>query len=258
MTLTYQNTEDTYKSLQSFSSIDEMNKAVKEHKHLNKEQLTKSTYAVLDFLSQWSCKFVGVSYICQKRVAESLEISYKTVQRAIAKLVELEIVKKYESKRATGDKRQSSNIIVIQQAKENVHPKCPPEDTPINTQIINNTNDTEKESFSSKEADKESLLKKGLVTKLPDTLQKVLSPFFDADEIYKLTGTIYKAKSKIDKTIQIEEHSNEYYQCILSVINAYKRGKADSLHGLLFHAIKATTRTIWLKQRAYGAFGLSL
>ncbi|MEQ6356530.1 helix-turn-helix domain-containing protein [Lysinibacillus sp. M3] len=250
--ITLQHTQDTYESLQLFRSKEEMNKAVKAHKRLNKEQLTKSTYAVLDFISQWSCKYVGVSYLCQKRIAESLEISYKTVQRAISKLVELNVVKKFKTKRATGDKRQSSNIIVIQPAKENVQPKCPPEDTLINTQNINKTNDTEKEGLSLKEADKESLIKKGLVKKLPETLQRVLAPFFDADEIYKLAGTIYKAKSKIDKAIQIEDYSNEYYQCILSVINAYKRGKADSLHGLLFHAIKATTKTIWLKQRATG------
>ncbi|MFJ7982327.1 MarR family transcriptional regulator [Lysinibacillus xylanilyticus] len=255
-TLTLPNTQDTYKSLQSFVSVDEMNKAVKEHKRLNKEELTKATYAVLDFISQWSCKFVGVSYLCQKRIAESLQISYKTVQRAIAILIKLGVVKKYLTKRATGDKRQSSNIIVIQQAKENVHPKCPTNTALINTQNTNNTNDTEKEGFSSKEADKESLIKKGLVSKLPKTLQNVLSPFFDADDIYKLSGTIYKAKSKVDKNIQIEDYSTEYYESILSVINAYKRGRVDSLHGLLFHSIKATTRSIWLKERAYSAYGI--
>lgn len=256
MTITYQNTEDTYKELQTFQSVEEMNTSVKKHKETNKEQLTKSTYAVLDFVSQWSCKFAGVSYLCQKRVAESLQISYKTVQRAIAKLVELNIVKKYESKRATGDKRQSSNIIVIQQFKENVQPKCPPKEALTNTPNLNNTNDTEKEGLSSKEADKESLIKKGLVIKLPKTLQQVLSPFFNAEDIYKLTGTIYKAKSKVDKNIMIEEHEHEFYECVLSVINAYKRGKAKSLHGLLFHSIQGLSRSIWVKERAYNAYGL--
>ena len=255
-----QNTVNTYTSLQTFKSLEEMNNSVKKHKQHNKEQLTKSTYNVLDFLSQWSCKYLGVSYLCQKKIAESLNISYKTVQRAIAKLVELGIVKKYESKRATGDKRQSSNIVVIQVANyeeiENVHPKCPPKETPSYTQNINNTNDTEKESFSSKEVDKERKIKEGLEIKLPKTLRYALAPFFDMNELYALVGTVYKAKSAVDKEIRIEDYENEYYNCIISVINAYKRGKVSSLHGLLFSAIKATTKTIWIKERSMRMFGL--
>lgn len=256
MNITYQNTEDTYKLLQTFESVEEMNTSVKKHKNDNKEELTKSTYAVLDFISQWSCKFVGVSYLCQKKIAESLQVSYKTVQRAISTLTKLGIVVKFPSKRATGDKRQSSNIIVIQKVKENVQPNCPPKEALINTQDLKKTNDTGKEDFSSKEANKEDLIKKGLVIKLPKTLQHALAPFFDRDELYKLAGTIYKAKSKIDKDIRIEEHEQAYYECILSVINAYKRGKVASLHGLLFNSIKATTRSIWVRERSYKAFGL--
>ena len=258
-----QNTESTYTSLQSFKSVEEMNVSVKKHKQHNKEQLTKATYKVLDFLSQWSCKYVGVSYLCQKKIAESLEVSYKTVQRAVAKLVELGIVKKFTSKRATGDKRQSSNIIVIQVANYEEIEKCSPQmsnqkallDTP---KKITNTNDTEKEgrSLKEKEADKNEKIKDGLVTKLPDTLKKALSPFFDTDELYSLVGTVYKAKSKVDKDIRLEDYETEYYNCILSVINAYKRGKVTSLHGLLFSAIKATTKTIWLKERSVRMFGL--
>ena len=236
-----------------------MNESVKKHKQQNKEQLTKATYNVLDFLSQWSCKYVGVSYLCQKRIAESLNVSYKTVQRAVAKLVELGIVKKFGSKRATGDKRQSSNIIVIQVAnykeKENVHPNCPPKEALTNTPKITNTNDTEKEGYSSKEVDKDKMIKDGLVAKLPKTLKQALSPFFDTDELYTLVGTVFKAKSKVDKDIRLEDYETEYYNCIMSVINAYKRGKVTSLHGLLFSAIKATTKSIWIRE-SMRSFGL--
>lgn len=261
MTHTYENTEETYKTLQSFKSVEEMNTAVKKHKGANKDSLTKSTYAVLDFISQWSCKFAGVSYLCQKRIAESLQISYKTVQRAIASLVKLEIVKKYLTKRATGDKRQSSNIIVIQQFKDNVHPKCPPEEALTHTQNLKETYDTGKEVSSTENVDNvdkvstRELVKKGLVIKLPKTLQHALAPFFSAEEIYELAGTIYKAKSKVDKDIRIEDHEERYYKSILSVINAYKRGKVESLHGLLFHSIKLTTRSIWLRERAEAYYG---
>jgi hypothetical protein len=171
-------------------------------------------------------------------------------------LVKLGIVKKYPSKRATGDKRQSSNIIVIQKVVVNVQPKCPPKEALIKAQDLKETDDTGKEDFSSKKVANKDLIKKGLVTKLPKTLQTALAPFFDGEEIYKLAGTIYKAKSKVDKDIRIEEHEQKYYECILSVINAFKRGKAKSLHGLLFHSIKVLTRSIWAKERFNAYHGI--
>ena len=255
-----QNTTSTYQSLQTFESVEDMNKSVKLHRAQNKEQLTNSTYKVLDFISQWSCKYVGVSFLCQKKIAESLEISYKTVQRAIAKLVELGIVKKFGSKRATGDKRQSSNIIVIQVAsyeeKEKCPPVCPPIEAPLETQEkINNTYDTEKAVEYQKEANKKKVIEEGLKTKLPKTLQDTLTPFFNSDDVYSLVGTIYKAKSNVDKDIRIEEYENEYYECVSSVINAYKRGKVASLHGLLYSAIKAITKSIWMKEQGKKMFG---
>ena len=76
------------------------------------------------------------------------------------------------------------------------------------------------------------------------------------NELYSVVGTIYKAKATIDHKIQIEDHEQEYRESILSVINAYKRGKAKSLHGLLFYSIKAITRSIQLKTRLYDAFGI--
>lgn len=250
--MTLLNTESTYQSLQSFSTIGDMNVVVNHYKQQFKSQLTKSTYAVLDFISQWACKYVGVCYLSQRKIAEQLNISYKTVQRAIAVLVDLNVIKKYDSKRHNGDKRRSSNILVIQNAQLNVQTECPDKDTLLNTKNINNTDDT---VALSKNVDKESLIKKGLTIKLPKPLQ-FLSAFFNVDDLYSIVGVIYKAKASVDKSIQIEEHEQEYRESILSVINAYKRGKAKSLHGLLFYSIKAITRSIGLKSRLYDAFGI--
>jgi len=251
--MTLLNTNSTYQSLQSFKTVKEMNATVKYYKDQYKSQLTKSTYKVLDFISQWACKFVGVCYLSQRKIAEELNISYKTVQRSIAVLVDLNVVKKYDSKRHNGDRRRSTNILVIQNVDVNVQTECPNKETLLNTQNINNTSDT---VAATQSADKESLIKKGLTTKLPKPLQ-FLAAFFDANELYSIVGCIYKAKSKVDRNIQIEEHEQEYRESVLSVLNAYKRGKAKSLHRLLFHSIKAVTRSIQLKSRLHDAFGIN-
>ena len=268
----FQSTERTYQALQSFKTVEEMNVSVKAHKKQHKDELTNSAYNVLDLISKFSCKFVGVSYLCQKKIAEKLEINYRTVQRAFAQLENLGIIKKFASKRVKGDKRQSSNIIVIQVAifEEKVtelkdvdkcHPQCHPKEAPRETKKdIEYTSDTgrdEKIEEWKKQSNQKKRLKDGLVTKLPETLQKTLEPFFDADEIYSLAGTIFKAKCSVDKNILLENNEEEYYNSIMSVINALKRDKVTSLHGLMYHTIKATTRAIWLKERSMKAFGFS-
>lgn len=250
--MTLLNTKSTYQSMQSFDTVKEMNAVVKHYKDQYKSQITKSVYAVLDFISQWACKYVGVCYLSQRKIAEELNISYKTVQRSIAVLVDLNVIKKYDSKRHNGDKRRSTNILVIQNVDVNVQTECPDKETLLYTQNINNTDDT---VVTPQKIDKESLIKKGLTIKLPQPLQ-FLSAFFDSNELYSIVGTIYKAKAATDRNIQIEEHEQEYRESILSVINAYKRGKTKSLHGLLFHSIKAVTRSIQMKSRLYDAFGL--
>lgn len=249
------NTESTYQSLQSFKSIEEMNKVVKFYKEQYRNEITKSTFSVLDFISQWACKYVGVCYLSQRKIAEELNISYKTVQRAIAVLVDLNVIKKYESKRHNGDKRRSTNILVIQ----NVQTECLDKETLLNTKNINNTSDTGKSDSSLNAADnelkKESMITQALKNKLPEPLQ-FLASFFSHDELHRVVGTIFKAKSKVSKDIRIEDHPSEYYESILSILSAYKRGKTKSLHGLLYHSIKAVTQSINLKSRLYDAFGL--
>jgi len=246
------NTVSTYQQLQSFKSIEEMNQAVTYYKKLHRSSLTKSTFAVLDLISQYACKFIGVCYLSQRKMALALDISYKTVQRAINTLVELDVITKRYSKRENGDKRQSSNILVINPLND--QPECPAIETPLLNSKSINTDDT-KTTDSNNKASKDSLIKKGLVNKLPKALQ-VLSYFFDVDDLYKLSGTIYKAKASVDKSIQIEEHDQEYYQSILSVINAYKRNKIGNLQACLFVAIRNVTKTIWIKNRAMSVFGL--
>lgn len=255
------NDKETFKQLQTFHNIHELNRAVKHHKRLVSSNKHKNIYAVLDLISQYSCVYFGVSFLTQNSIATKLNISYKTVQRAVDKLVELGIVIKHPSKRAGGDKRQTSNILVIQPIiDDSVQPEVAEvsnQETPLLNSKSNNTSETEK-SVATKEADKRTLIKDGLVAKLPPTLQHALAPFFDYNELYTMAGVVFKAKAAVDKSIRIEEHENEYYKAIIEVMSAFKRGKVRNLPGLLSHAVKATTRAIWLRTTFEKSFGFSL
>lgn len=250
----------TYQLLQPFSTKEQLNANTIAIRNQFNSLLTPAAKKVLDFIHTHACKYFGVCYMSKNKIAKQLELHRSTVIRACEQLESLGIIVQYETKRVNGDKRQSTNAIVFLHqltAKatfiNDATPECDTIDTLLDTPILlNNTDDTEEPS--EKEAEK-SLLKEGLKAKLPETLGQVLSPFFDANEMYDVVGTIYKAKASVDKEIRIEDHASVYYANILSVINAWGRGKAKSLHGVMYKAIQNVTRTIWLKERTNSYFG---
>ncbi len=109
--------EDSYENLASFSSIDELNKTVRHYKEKFKDQITKNAIRVLTELHNYSAKYFGCSFRSKQNLADSLNISRRTVIRACQLLESLGIIKQYETKRKS-DMQQSSNAIVIQPIEE--------------------------------------------------------------------------------------------------------------------------------------------
>lgn len=64
-------------------------------KTLQEFDLKDSERAILIKLSQYSCKYIGVSYLKNQTLADSLGYSKRTVQRATKRLAELGIISRY-------------------------------------------------------------------------------------------------------------------------------------------------------------------
>lgn len=247
MTTQYlQSSISTFQSLQSFNSLEELNESIKyAFKNLS-HFMTPTTKKILGLLSKYSVKYLGVSMLAKSTIANELNVDIRTVRRSFRQLEELGLISSYRLRRASGDRRESSSAVVIAKLVSiNVRANVLAKKQNINLKDLNNNTNTTDAPIQ--KIDKKSLIKKGLVTKLPQPLQ-FLEHFFDADEIYKICGTIYKAKKAGNgKDIQIEDHSQDYYHVILSVLNSYKRNKIKSLHAVLFSSVKAVTRSIWLR-----------
>src|SRR5690606_18959582 len=112
--------EATYRSLSTFESVEELNEAIKVHKTNN--QLSDTERAILDLISRYACKFPGVCYLSKNNIAEAVGRVRRTVIRVCQRLEALGIIKQYETKRETGDRRQSTNVIVILAAE--IFAKC--------------------------------------------------------------------------------------------------------------------------------------
>ncbi|MDJ1474393.1 helix-turn-helix domain-containing protein [Bacillus sp. LS15-K4] len=119
--------KESFHNLSSFSNVEELNKAVRVYRDtirmsIKRSDVQSKLITLLEILKRHSCKYVGVSFLCKNRIAENMEVSYKTVQRLMKKLVDLEMIKQVAMKR-TKDMLQTSNAIIIQPIVEEVSNK---------------------------------------------------------------------------------------------------------------------------------------
>lgn len=153
-------TKESLHNLSSFKDVEELNKAVRVYRDtirmsIKRTDVQSKLITLLEILKRHSCKYVGVSFLCKNSIADMMKVSYKTVQRLMKKLVDLEIIKQVAMKRKK-DMLQTSNAIIIQSIVEEVSnkvdtkspTKCPTiKTTPIslkqNIKDINKRNSNE-------------------------------------------------------------------------------------------------------------------
>lgn len=250
------NIEDTYKTLQPFFSIEELNANTAEIRVQFSDSMTQSTRNVLDVLARYSSKFYGVSYRSKTKIAEELGISRRTVIRACNALEALGVIKQHALLRHNGDKRQASNAIVfvkLTPATIDVTPECHAVDTPTNTKNTSNTyvtdapiklapNDVVKEI----EVPTESPTSKAhLKQALPDGWYEESSAYAaDADDLYRITGELFKAKHTT--TLRVEDHVAEFGEVLRRAWVSLKNGRVAQTkwYAYLFAAFKRTAHAI--------------
>ncbi|MFJ6263173.1 hypothetical protein [Rhodococcus erythropolis] len=119
--------EESFRNLSPFIELEELNKTIRTYRDtirmsIKRTDVQSKLITLLEILKRHSCKYVGVSFLCKNSIADMMEISYKTVQRLMKKLVDLGVVKQVAMKR-TKDMLQTSNAIIIQPIVEEVSDK---------------------------------------------------------------------------------------------------------------------------------------
>ncbi|HDR7393900.1 helix-turn-helix domain-containing protein [Bacillus toyonensis] len=119
--------KEAFRNLSPFIELEELNKTIRTYRDnirmsIKRTDVQSKLITLLEILKRHSCKYVGVSFLCKNSIAEKMEVSYKTVQRLMKKLVDLKMVKQVAMKR-TKDMLQTSNAIIIQPIVEEVSDK---------------------------------------------------------------------------------------------------------------------------------------
>ncbi|MDY0409950.1 helix-turn-helix domain-containing protein [Virgibacillus soli] len=225
-------TESTYKALQSFESVEEMNESIKAHKQAH--ELSQTERDILDAISRYACKYKGVCYLSKQKIAEQAGYkSRRTAIRACNRLEALGIIEQHETKRIKGDRRQSTNIIVIKPA--NAEPDTAASHG-IKTSAKANTNNTYKETAEQPKPSADNIIKRGLKNAIPAPIYSALEPFFDGQALYDTYGILLRAKARIDRRIPLETYAERYIDAFYNVVRLHKSGKVRSMRGLLYVA----------------------
>ncbi|HDR6286461.1 TPA: helix-turn-helix domain-containing protein [Bacillus cereus] len=120
-------TKESFHNLSSFKDVEELNKTIRTYRDnirmsIKRTDVQSKLITLLEILKCHSCKYVGVSFLCKNSIANMMEVSYKTVQRLMKKLVDLEMIKQVAMKRKK-DMLQTSNAIIIQPIVEEMSDK---------------------------------------------------------------------------------------------------------------------------------------
>lgn len=120
-------TKESFHNLSSFKDVEELNKTIRAYRDtirmsVKRTDVQSKLITLLEILKRHSCKYVGVSFLCKNSIADMMEVSYKTIQRLMKKLVDLEMIKQVAMKRKK-DMLQTSNAIIIQPIVEEVSNK---------------------------------------------------------------------------------------------------------------------------------------
>jgi len=129
---------------ETFDSVQDMDQHVEEHIQQHFYELTDSERAIVYKLASHSLNYPGVCHLKASTIAESLEISTKTVYRAIKKLESLGIIKKQTTTKEKGGRGANIYIILPVQSKTCESYYEPTEVVPL--QVAYNTTKAEKET----------------------------------------------------------------------------------------------------------------
>src|SRR5699024_1102139 len=232
------------KQYETFDTVADMDERIYEYiELLRNDEQPESVIEVLLFLGLSSLRITGVSFAKYQTIADSIGKSYRTVIRAMNTLADFGMIDRIPTvKKWFGKSRKKSvNIIVIQAEEIEVLASMSHKDD-TTAEVSEDTQDkldnAEKETEPSlhNHTSNNYLLEtaKAVKNAIPTPIYNVLSPFFIAEDLQRLTGVIFRAKAHKHVQVRIEDHAEAFTDVLTDVIRRYKGGSISSLDGYIY------------------------
>ena len=109
---------ESYRNLSTFEDVNQLNDTCRYYREVFADKLNKTQLAVLNYLQGYSSNSkkgtTGVSWRTKREIGKDLGKTRETISRICKYLESLGIIRQYATRRKNGDKRQTSDAIVIQ------------------------------------------------------------------------------------------------------------------------------------------------
>jgi len=244
------------KQYETFDTIAEMDERIYKYiEVLRNVEQPESVIEVLLFLGRSSLRVTGVSFAKYQTIADSIGKSYRTIVRAMNTLADYSMIERIPTvKKWFGKSRKKSvNIIVIQAEEiEVLAPMSHKDDTAEEVSEVTQEKAEDGENVIEPSLHNHTsnnyLLEtaKAVKNAIPTPIYTALSPFFNAKELRRLTGVIFRGKYMPHAKVRIEDHADAFTDVLLDVIRRYKDRTINNLDGYLYAAIRKLSRRLYL------------
>lgn len=228
---------------QTFTSKAELNEAITEHFDRCRYQLSETERTIFLMLARHAVKYPGVAHLKMETIARAIGKTARTVRRALATLVTLDIIEKVPFMRKVSGGNGANLFLIVRPSMSTRAEDAKPTGTSVEAV------ETESEPITllSSKPNSTADTKRGLRDKMPAFIYDVLSPYLNAGDLFTAYGALLRGKSAIDRSITFESNEGLFTDAIMSVINAYKRGAVRSIPAVLYTAAQETTAQIYRK-----------
>jgi DNA-binding Lrp family transcriptional regulator len=231
------------KQHQSFNDLEDLDRAVRAFLYRFKGELSEGTIKVLKCIWRHSVKVIGVSFAKYDYIAENVNLSRRTVIRAVNKLEEYGIIKRVPTVRQNG--KRGVNLIVIQ-----------PIDLPLTEEVMSPQSDTADVTSKETENKQCSLCEKKKIrhnvneptlaeldpTFTPSNVNKefvkAASPFFGAYKIYDLYKRVLIAYRKSQISRPLDDLIDRVLEAFKTTVYAFKMGKIRTFEGYFYRLLE--------------------
>jgi Helix-turn-helix domain len=214
---------------------------------LRSNEEPESVIEVLRFFGRSSLRVLGVSFAKYQTIADNIGVSKRTVIRAVKVLEAYGIIDKMPTlkKWAGKSKKRSVNVIRIM-ARQNVTTEEADEANEDTVQAPNEPLEPSKYNHNNS-----YVLETGLKNAIPTPIYDALSPFYEAKDIQRLTGVVFRAKSSVSKNLRLEDNVEAFRVTVMDVVRRFKGGSLRNMDSYLYVSLRKLFRKL-LAQEVFG------
>lgn len=140
--------EEAITNLVNHSNLEDVNATARYHRQQHSNNLTKTEKELFFLITGYMVKHFGVAYMTKTTMAAKLGCSTKTIQRGLKKLSDLGIIEIFASRRKSGDRRQTANVIrLVRRPAEQRPAQCPSGNVPPKNPELSPSKDLSSKSF---------------------------------------------------------------------------------------------------------------